>query len=204
MSFHRPSCGATGVGRVLLVRRRLRHLARGARVDHHRPAPPETAGHPRGRRAQAVLATAQCEDQGRPTHRQYGSILHGTHARRHTRTRARARTDYRISSNNNAYSRSRSRSHDAAAATHASPRACVHAPSHPPQFCAVTTVRVAQACLGLALALCEDGPMAGISMYFFVQKYQIPVFQVRCPRGPDWLDPRRGRVRQARVHSSLR
>ena len=74
MSFHRPSCGATGVGRVLLVRRRLRHLAPGARVDHHRPAPPETAGPRRGRRAQAVPAPAQHEDQGRPTHGQYGSI----------------------------------------------------------------------------------------------------------------------------------
>ncbi len=40
---------------------------------------------------------------------------------------------------------------------------------------------VAQTLLGLALALCEDGPMAGISIYFFVQRYQIPIFQVRCP-----------------------
>ena len=40
---------------------------------------------------------------------------------------------------------------------------------------------MAQTLLGLALALCEDGPMAGISIYFFVQRYQIPVFQVRCP-----------------------
>ncbi len=40
---------------------------------------------------------------------------------------------------------------------------------------------IAQTLLGLALALCEDGPMAGISIYFFVQRYQIPVFQVRCP-----------------------
>jgi hypothetical protein len=45
--------------------------------------------------------------------------------------------------------------------------------------------RVAQACLGLAVALCEDGPMAGISMYFFVQRYQIPVFQVRRPCSSD-------------------
>ena len=37
---------------------------------------------------------------------------------------------------------------------------------------------MAQTLLGLALALCEDGPMAGISIYFFVQRYQIPVFQV--------------------------
>jgi hypothetical protein len=49
----------------------------------------------------------------------------------------------------------------------------------------VTTPCVAQACLGLALALCEDGPMAGISMYFFVQRYQIPVFQVRRPCSSD-------------------
>ena len=40
---------------------------------------------------------------------------------------------------------------------------------------------MAQTLLGLALALCEDGPMAGISIYFFVQKYEIPVFQVRRP-----------------------
>jgi hypothetical protein len=39
---------------------------------------------------------------------------------------------------------------------------------------------MAQTLLGLALALCEDGPMAGISIYFFVQRYQIPVFQVWC------------------------
>ena len=37
---------------------------------------------------------------------------------------------------------------------------------------------MAQTLLGLALAFCEDGPMAGISIYFFVQRYQIPVFQV--------------------------
>ena len=49
----------------------------------------------------------------------------------------------------------------------------------------MTTPCVAQACLGLALALCEDGPMAGISMYFFVQKYQIPVFQVWRPCSSD-------------------
>ena len=51
--------------------------------------------------------------------------------------------------------------------------------------CRDDVVRVAQACLGLALALCEDGPMAGISMYFFVQRYQIPVFQVRRPCSSD-------------------
>ena len=122
MSFHRPSCGATGVGRVLLVRRRLRHLARGARVDHHRPAPPETARHPRGRRAQAVLATAQCEDQGRPTHGQYGSILHGTHARRHTRTQAHTLT----------------RSH-----THSRTRTHSHTHTHRPMNCRDDAVRCA-------------------------------------------------------------
>ena len=31
-------------------------------------------------------------------------------------------------------------------------------------------------CLGLALGLCEDLPMAGISVYFFVQKFNIPTF----------------------------
>ena len=35
-----------------------------------------------------------------------------------------------------------------------------------------------QACLGLVLALCEDVPMAGIGIHFFVQKYAIPTFQV--------------------------
>jgi hypothetical protein len=58
----------------------------------------------------------------------------------------------------------------------------VHAP---PMNCRDHAVRVAQACLGLALALCEDGPMAGISMYFFVQRDQIPVFQVRRPCSSD-------------------
>ncbi len=28
------------------------------------------------------------------------------------------------------------------------------------------------------LALCEDLPMSGIGIYFFVRKYQVPAFQV--------------------------
>ena len=39
-------------------------------------------------------------------------------------------------------------------------------------------VALLQACLGLVLALCEDVPMAGIGIHFFVQKYAIPTFQV--------------------------
>ena len=53
---------------------------------------------------------------------------------------------------------------------------------------------MAQTLLGLALALCEDGPMAGISIYFFVQRYQIPVFQVRCPCASIRSSLRRGRA----------
>ena len=39
-------------------------------------------------------------------------------------------------------------------------------------------VCISQASLGLVLALCEDVPMAGIGIHFFVQKYAIPTFQV--------------------------
>jgi hypothetical protein len=35
-----------------------------------------------------------------------------------------------------------------------------------------------QVALGLLLALCEDGPMACIAIYFFVQKYDMSVLQV--------------------------
>jgi len=72
-------------------------------------------------------------------------------------------------------------SHPAHALTPAHARTSTHRPMN----CRDDVVRVAQACLGLALALCEDGPMAGISMYFFVQRYQIPVFQVRRPCSQD-------------------
>ena len=40
------------------------------------------------------------------------------------------------------------------------------------------SVCISQASLGLVLALCEDVPMAGIGIHFFVQKYAIPTFQV--------------------------
>ena len=40
------------------------------------------------------------------------------------------------------------------------------------------TVGISQASIGVVLALCEDAPMAGIGIYFFVQKHPIPPFQV--------------------------
>ena len=50
------------------------------------------------------------------------------------------------------------------------------------QFCTLVGlsafVCISQASLGLVLALCEDVPMAGIGIHFFVQKYAIPTFQV--------------------------
>ncbi len=42
----------------------------------------------------------------------------------------------------------------------------------------LVTVCTTQASLGLVLAMCEDVPMAGIGIHFFVQKYAIPTFQV--------------------------
>jgi hypothetical protein len=49
--------------------------------------------------------------------------------------------------------------------------------------CATTRIkgaRILQAGLGFALALFEDVPMLCIGMYFLVQKYEIPAFQVIC------------------------
>ena len=42
------------------------------------------------------------------------------------------------------------------------------------------------------LALCEDVPMAGIGVHFFVQKYAIPTFQVTrlLSRRTHWVEPR--------------
>ena len=60
---------------------------------------------------------------------------------------------------------------------------------------------MAQTLLGLALAFCEDGPMAGISIYFFVQRYQIPVFQVRAV--VPLSVPRCGRGRAAHFSPTL-
>ena len=54
------------------------------------------------------------------------------------------------------------------------------------------TVCITQASLGLVLALCEDVPMAGIGIHFFVQKYAIPTFQVTelLSRRSHWVEPR--------------